>query len=643
MVKEQTGRTLQIEGELALSFFPWIGVEIGRTQLENAAGFGDQPFAKVEQVGVKVELLPIISQRFVVDTVILSGLHLNLMVNKKGQNNWDDLVKPSDEDAAEEKDKDEKIVTQDTVEKDKAAALPALDINGIKITDARLIWDDQKAGTYLVVDKLHVLTGQMDLGKQVELEVAFDFRDKKEGKAHSLKLNTEVFLEIEKQMLSVSDLELLIDDLQLKGDITATEIFAEPKANGHIKISEFIPRDVMRDLGLPAIDTQDPTALVKASFGARFDYAKDDLKLFGMDLKLDDTRILGQVAVTHFADPKINIALTVDSIDVDRYLPPPPADPASSSGGQASGSTATSSTAKPAQTTGDETLLPVETLRGFNLIGNLKIGKLKASGLHSENIEVGLQAKKGDIRVHPAKASLYQGSYNGDIRLDVRGKTPTLSMNERLTGVQAEPLFKDVANWDFIMGRADATAKLTSKGNSMNALKKGLNGDVQFSFKDGTIKGYNVGYMIQKTNAVLSGQPAPKQEVQKTDFSEFRGSATVRNGVVHNNDLLVTSPLLKITGSGKADLVKEVLDYRVKTEIVASIQLAGGDPLEKLKGVQIPLRISGSFYDPKYNLELGKVLEEKAKAKVKEKVKEKEQELKQKLQDKLKDRLKGLF
>ena len=117
----------------------------------------------------------------------------------------------------------------------------------------------------------------------------------------------------------------------------------------------------------------------------------------------------------------------------------------------------------------------------------------------------------------------------------------------------------------------------------------------------------------------------------------------MRNGVVHNNDLSVISPLLKITGSGQADLVKEQLDYRVKTEIVTSIQLQSGYPLEKLKGVQIPLRISGSFYDPKYNLELGKILEEKAKAKVKEKVTEKKQEFKQKLEDKLKDKFKGLF
>ena len=47
-VEEQTGRTLSIEGDMALSVFPWLGLEIGRTQLSNAEGFGDEPMARMD-------------------------------------------------------------------------------------------------------------------------------------------------------------------------------------------------------------------------------------------------------------------------------------------------------------------------------------------------------------------------------------------------------------------------------------------------------------------------------------------------------------------------------------------------------------------------------------------------------------------
>lgn len=623
LVQEKTGRALQIEGDIALSFFPWIGLDIGRTQLENAAGFGDQPFAKIERVGVKVELLPLFSKQLVADTIILNGMHLNLTVKKDGSKNWDDLVALADKDKG----------TKEKEGREDADTISGkLNINGVKITDARLILDDQKKGTYLAIKQLKLQTGRLAIGEPIDLEVSFDLKEKKIDKSHHIELESTIEIDTEKQTLKISNLELELDDLQINGYAEGTSILGDPQFKGQIKVSEFIPRDVLQGLEISAPETQDPTVLGKAVLETSFTSTSDSVKLSGLKMKMDDTRLLGQITVNNFASPVINFSLDIDDIDVDRYLPP-----------TAAKSDASANSKQAGTSTGNEKLLPVETLRDLNLKGTLKIGKMKASGLRSENIEIGLTAKQGNIRVYPAKASLYKGSYNGDVRLDVRGKTPILSMNEKLAGVQAAPLFKDVAGWDFIMGRAEATAKLTSKGNTMNALKKGLNGNLQFSFKDGAIKGYNVGYMIRKANATFSGQPTPKQETQETDFSEFRGTATVRNGVVHNNDLLVTSPLLKITGSGQADLVKEQLDYRVKAEIVASIQLQGGDPLEKLKGVQIPLRISGSFNNPKYNLELGKVLEEKAKAKIKEKVEEKKQELKQKLEDKLKDKLKNLF
>ena len=43
-VKEATGRDLVIEGDLSLSIFPWLAIEVGRTELGNADGFSDKPF-----------------------------------------------------------------------------------------------------------------------------------------------------------------------------------------------------------------------------------------------------------------------------------------------------------------------------------------------------------------------------------------------------------------------------------------------------------------------------------------------------------------------------------------------------------------------------------------------------------------------
>ena len=39
-VKKETGRELAIPGDIKLSLFPWLGVQLGEVSLGNAAGFG---------------------------------------------------------------------------------------------------------------------------------------------------------------------------------------------------------------------------------------------------------------------------------------------------------------------------------------------------------------------------------------------------------------------------------------------------------------------------------------------------------------------------------------------------------------------------------------------------------------------------
>src|SRR5262245_9866433 len=57
-VKQHTGRTLTLEGNLGLAFFPGLGVETGKATLGNAPGFGEEPFATLDRVSVYVRLLP---------------------------------------------------------------------------------------------------------------------------------------------------------------------------------------------------------------------------------------------------------------------------------------------------------------------------------------------------------------------------------------------------------------------------------------------------------------------------------------------------------------------------------------------------------------------------------------------------------
>src|SRR5210317_792855 len=59
-VKDTTGRELVIEGDLKLSLFPWLAIELGRTQLGNAQGFDDTPFASFDSARLSVRVMPLL-------------------------------------------------------------------------------------------------------------------------------------------------------------------------------------------------------------------------------------------------------------------------------------------------------------------------------------------------------------------------------------------------------------------------------------------------------------------------------------------------------------------------------------------------------------------------------------------------------
>ena len=127
-VQQQTGRTLALDGDIKLTFYPWLGLEANGVTLGNAAGFGDQPFFHTKHVKFRIKLLPILQKQYEVDTIHIDGAVINLAKNKQGVNNWDDLI------GAEPKHQQ---------------SLPqaALVLGGLDSEAARLPWQDESTAT----------------------------------------------------------------------------------------------------------------------------------------------------------------------------------------------------------------------------------------------------------------------------------------------------------------------------------------------------------------------------------------------------------------------------------------------------------------------------------------------------------------
>jgi len=255
-------------------------------------------------------------------------------------------------------------------------------------------------------------------------------------------------------------------------------------------------------------------------------------------------------------------------------------------------------------------------------------------------VQLQLRAAGGKAEISPLTADLYQGKLAGS--LSVAATAPArVAAKQTLTGISVGPLLKDLAGQERLEGRGNVALDVVSQGDTVSALKRALGGTARVDLRDGAIRGINVAQVIRTAKARLGGggdSGAGKAE-EKTDFSDLSASFKIANGVAHNEDLALKSPLLRVAGSGDIDLGRDRLDYVAKATVVTSLQGQGGPELEALKGLTVPVRLSGSFDQIGYKVDLGGMVSDKAK----EKLAERRDEVRKEAEDKLKDRLKGLL
>ncbi len=444
-----------------------------------------------------------------------------------------------------------------------------------------------------------------------------------------------------KQTAQLPDLHLAALGLDLRGDVNASGLLGEaPKAAGTLTVDEFVPRSLLEKLGVKLPDMADPNTLSRAALATGFEASPAHLAVSDLKLRFDDTTAQGRLSLRNFAKPVIRYDLDVDQLDADRYLPPPATQQAARPSTPPLGPAAAAAS----------TQLPLDLLRSLDVDGTLRVGRLKAANMQVGQVRATLRAAGGRLRLNPLGATLYGGSYAGNLGLDVRGEVPALSMDEKLTGVQVGPLLKDFMGKDYVTGRARLAAKLTARGSEPMAIRNSLTGTANFAFQDGAVNGINIAQLLREALARFKGQPVPKEETRSTDFTELKGSLTVKNGLVDNQDLTANSPLLRVRGNGTAHLGTEKVDYRVDTTVVGSLEGQGGAGLKELSGLTVPVQITGSFTEPRFNVPIGQLLEERAKQRLdaekrkqKERLEKRLDEEKKRLEEKLQDRFKDLL
>ena len=262
--QQETGRALSLDGPIAVTYYPWLGVEAVDVSIADSEEFGGGSFAELDYLKLRVKSLPLLREQYEVDTVALRGAVINLVRTEQGLANWDVFGGAPDEE-------DKPLLP-----------LAALALGGVAIEDARITLDDRQAAVRHEFSDINVTTAELKYGEPVDLNLGLRVR---------------------------SDQPALDATVSLAGIITYATDGRQLR---------FAPLDVNAVLNGSNVPGGETSATLSTSLDVNLD--DNTAALSDFTLKALDATVAGSLRAQRIDSPKPTIAATLDAQGKDLVL-----------------------------------------------------------------------------------------------------------------------------------------------------------------------------------------------------------------------------------------------------------------------------------------------------------------------------------
>ncbi|MGB0964674.1 MAG: AsmA family protein [Litorivicinus sp.] len=621
----EQGWDLAIEGDLSLSFWPRIAIDLPPTQVSSLTA--NQSVA-VQDAQVSLAVMPLITQqRAEVSTLILN----------KPVIRWDldsplTTTSPSTGAGSEDAGSSNAL---------------ALAIGGVQLTDADI---QLFQGSQPVHDlKIPSITlGAIAPETWVTLSAQLTYANPTLDPI-DLTLNGEIKLPADFTRVAARNLQLNTLGVNLSGQL---EVALEPLAiSGNLALAPFNARTLAQRLGV-TLDTQNPEALSQVSLNATLG-EKGPIYARNLTVKFDDTQFTGEAGLTSLNPLNFNLVLNGDQLKLDDYL----------------ANTTGAAPASEGVTT--DAVSPLAGLAGINGDARITLASLTVQGLNLSSLETVAEIRDRRIHLTQLAANAYQGQLLGNAVINGRTSIPSLSADIELSSLQIQGLLRDLADFSDLTGTAALKTSLTANGLDADSVMASLTGTASGELLNGGYKGIAVDSLICDGVATLMGGQS-KLAGGDTAFDAVRFNTDITQGVANIDTLKLGLANLAVNGAGIVNLPQQTLDLGLQAALTGDKSITGCAIPSLIANATLPLRCQGNFSDDPTSLcgfdsgsAAGQGLagqvqnqlkaaedqakaalqaqEDELKAKTQAKIDEKKAELSDELKAKATDKLKGLF
>lgn len=610
-VKARTGRDLIVRRQVTFSAVPSAGVSLNDVTLSSPPGI-DAPLMTAKGIDVRVALWPLLWREVVVESVLLNEPVIDLAIAADGRNNWTMRRNAQRERPTPRYAQADTGTASDTTRVSPTLeALQRRNISDVALRDMRIVngtirYRDDRSGKSREVTDVTAQLVVKSLLSPASAEGQLSYG----GEPMNFTVELGAIDPLLSQASSRLALKLTSQSLNVTYDGT---IFpANGEAEGSLEARSPSLAATARLLG-----TKLPP---DASLGALA--LTGQLRTGGKTHTLSNATLSANGAVAHghlaldtsHERPLLRGDLALDQLDLDALLNPPrAAEP--EAGNAAPPGDATSTPPDPAGTRvngytarGGWNEDPVRLAALGIIDADLK---LTTASLSHHDLKVGatrlsLALQDRVLKATVDEAALYEGSARGFVVID--GRTPDvahLGINLTFDNVTLRPFLHDAAKLDWIEGRGTATLAVAGSGAHERAVVESLSGKADVKVGKGAVVGFDIKRISDNLASGRFNDLKP-QANDRTAFSGMTASWQIRDGIAHNGDLRLTSDAVVVTGSGTVSLPDRSLDYTVRPKLLGEGEREG----RGLAGIEVPVRMSGSWEHPTYKADAGGAVDE---------------------------------
>jgi len=599
-VAEATGRSFRIGDDLSLSLFPVAGISFSDLHLGNPQEFEEKDFVVIESFEARMDMMKLILSLFkdVRITRFIVKCPKIILIQKKTLSNWEGIGKSRKDAPAspEPKSSGKKPKPEPNIESEFNIPINSFNVDKFSISGGSIIFIDETRGEKKEISDLTLQIDDLSLDHPIHI----NFSAKFDGHPVSLKGNmgpSDKKLFKGKIPFDISVMAAKQLDIKINGFVIDPAATAETVIK--LRVAPFSPRKLCKELGFDfPVRTSDPDVLNLLALKLNLKRETNNISVSNGLLEIDDSKLKFSSDVKEFSKPNLSFNMELDQIDLDKYLPPEQKKiTRKKEGNQETKQIKTDAApySKPDYT----------SLRKLVLKGRGKIGKIKICNAMIKDIDLLISGKDGIFKINPLTLHLYQGYVTtvgiADVKNDIVKSSLALDVKNLNTG----GLVADTLGKDILEGTLNTTLSLKMIGLETSEIKKSLNGSGQLNLTDGAIKGIDLTAMVKNTKSAFT-KIMNEKEKSITKFGIFSSSFTITNGIVNTSDTEFISHDIRLTANGNADLVKELLNFRLEPFLV-------GKKTEEKKGRKgseylIPVLVTGNFSSPVFRPDIKKVI-----------------------------------